>query len=58
MLIRVEKHPLGRRLHVGPWRIHHWHAGGSLIVLGGWWIYRDRQDVSEAFRRPSHTKES
>ena len=44
-IIRIERHPLGARVRIGRWRIHHWHSGVSLIVLGGWWIYRDREDI-------------
>ena len=50
MFVRVEAHPNGRRLHVGRYRIHHYHSGAALIVLGSWWIYKDRADLKLSAR--------
>lgn len=44
MLVRVEHHPSGARLHVGGRRIHHAHSGLLLVIAGLRLIYRDRRD--------------
>jgi hypothetical protein len=44
MLVRLEQHELGLRVHVGRWRVHHAHTGATLILLGIRLIWTDRRD--------------
>jgi hypothetical protein len=44
MFVRVEPHPLGKRLHIGHIRLHHAHAGLALIAFGVRLAWRDRRD--------------
>ena len=48
-MIRIEHHELGPRLWVGRWRVHHWHWGTSLIAVGVWLVYGDRDDLLHSF---------
>jgi lysyl-tRNA synthetase class 2 len=31
-IVRVERHPLGARLHVAGFRLHEWHLGGAILL--------------------------
>lgn len=50
MLIRIETHPNGRRLHVVRWRWHHAHTGLALIAAGVWLVIRDLADFPWSFK--------
>lgn len=50
-LVRIERHPNGRRLRLAGRRVHHWHAGLALSVLGARMLWRDRYDLMDAVLR-------
>src|SRR6058998_2180006 len=31
-VVRIERHPLGARLHLGGFRVHEWHLGAAILV--------------------------
>jgi hypothetical protein len=66
VLVRIEHHELGPRLHIGRFRAHHWHGGVALIftgahmghvgvplvLLGAHLVWIDRQDVPRPRKAP------
>lgn len=44
---RIERHELGRRLHYGKRRIHHFHFGLAAIAAGAVLIALDLEDFLE-----------
>ena len=48
MIFRIERHHLGRRLHICGKRIHHYHHGAALILAGAWLMWVDRRDIYRA----------
>ena len=47
-LIEIERHRQGPRLRVVGARVHHWHVGAALLVLGARLVWRDRFDLLDA----------
>jgi hypothetical protein len=45
MLLRLERHELGLRVHIWRWRCHHYHVGEALIAVGALLIWKDRADL-------------